>query len=661
MEKGIAAILFVILLSTSVLAAWNFDADSVTVDLTVKSGLEIDRKADAAIDYATAEVTFIPKNAASQSVISITGDPKPKSVKEGDYAFRWDSPVPDSPNFKISARVKSKNVFSKVGKTSFPYSGFPADIVSFTRPSENIDSNNSKIVEKASELATGESDYYKVVFKMADWTKDAVRYDLSTINTKATHKASWVLAKKEGVCDEITTLFIALLRSVGIPARFIAGIAYTDSPKFPLKWGAHGWAEVYFPGSGWVPFDVTYGQYGYVDPTHIKMKEAFDSAEPDTRYEWLGRNVDISADPIVVSADLVKHEGTVPDILRIDVAPLQERVGIGSYNIIEATVTNTLNSYVSSFLFLAKIEELELARTDQAIMLAPLETRKFYWLVKVLDSLDPGYTYTFPINVADIRNTSSNSVFYVIPGATVFSKEEMESVINAAASEEEKVFSKKLELNCSKEKELYYTYDEPKIDCKVRNAGNFPFKQLKFCFKDVCSTEDLSIAQEKSFSYGLKAPKAGINKVQFTIEGTDVSKSFFYDIEVMDEPKMDIVEIEHPLQMEFQQPYEVAFTLNKSSNSIPINATLTFDAAGLKKTVEFAELRADKKYLFNLDSEDLSTKPNNFVISVGYYDQNGKLYTAKQEFSISLVNVTFGQKMVIWLHDADKWLRNLFK
>ncbi|MBI5880648.1 hypothetical protein HZB90_00795, partial [archaeon] len=229
------------------------------------------------------------------------------------------------------------------------------------------------------------------------------------------------------------------------------------------------------------------------------------------------------------------------------------------------------------------------------------------------------------------------------------------------ASEEEKVFSKKLELNCSKEKELYYTYDEPDIVCVVRNTGNFPFKQLKFCFKEQCVTEDLSISQEKSFSYSLKAPKAGINKVQFTIEGTDVSKSFFYDIEVMDEPKMGIVELEYPSQMEFQQPYEVAFTLNKSSNSIPINATLTFDAAGLKKTVEFAELRADKKYLFNLDSEDLSTKPNNFVISVSYYDQNAKLYTAKQEFDVELVNVTFSQRMVIWLHDADKWLRNLFK
>jgi len=49
---------------------------------------------------------------------------------------------------------------------------------------------------------------------------------------------------------------------------------------------------------------VTYGQFGFVDPTHIKLKASFDSGEPDTRYEWLGRNVDVSATPIVVTADL---------------------------------------------------------------------------------------------------------------------------------------------------------------------------------------------------------------------------------------------------------------------------------------------------------------------------------------------------------------------
>ena len=72
-------------------------------------------------------------------------------------------------------------------------------------------------------------------------------------------------------------------------------------------------------------------------------------------------------------------------------------------------------------------------------------------------------------------------------------------------------------------------------------------------------------------------------------------------------------------------------------------------------------LKVDKKLLFNLNSQDLSTKPNTFTISVNYKDLNEKIYTEKEEFEIGLVNVSFGQRMVIFIHDLDRWLRNLFK
>jgi len=64
-------------------------------------------------------------------------------------------------------------------------------------------------------------------------------------------------------------------------------------------------------------------------------------------------------------------------------------------------------------------------------MLKPKETRSFYWLVKVIDSLDDGFTYTFPITAADSRNTTGNGEFYVVPGATVFTRDEMQRIIDA--------------------------------------------------------------------------------------------------------------------------------------------------------------------------------------------------------------------------------------
>ena len=72
-----------------------------------------------------------------------------------------------------------------------------------------------------------------------------------------TEPATWVYDNRQGVCDELTGLFISMLRELGIPARFVSGVSYTNLPEFAKPWGGHGWAEVWFPDVGWVPFDVT--------------------------------------------------------------------------------------------------------------------------------------------------------------------------------------------------------------------------------------------------------------------------------------------------------------------------------------------------------------------------------------------------------------------
>ena len=82
-----------------------------------------------------------------------------------------------------------------------------------------------------------------------------------------------------------------MARSLGIPARFSSGISYSTSDLFPEPWQPHGWAEVYFPGVGWVSFDITFGEYGYIDVTHIKLRDGFDPTEPATKFEWLAEDV----------------------------------------------------------------------------------------------------------------------------------------------------------------------------------------------------------------------------------------------------------------------------------------------------------------------------------------------------------------------------------
>ena len=78
-------------------------------------------------------------------------------------------------------------------KINFPIERLPEGIVQYTKPSETIDSNNEDIIRLASQLVAGEDDLYDAVFKIADWTKNNIQYDLSTLTAEVSQKASWVL------------------------------------------------------------------------------------------------------------------------------------------------------------------------------------------------------------------------------------------------------------------------------------------------------------------------------------------------------------------------------------------------------------------------------------------------------------------------------------
>ncbi len=63
----------------------------------------------------------------------------------------------------------------------------------------------------------------------------------------------------EGTCGVFSSAFVVLARSIGLPARVVAGwvIAPTDERQVVYADQAHQWAEVAFEGLGWVSFEPT--------------------------------------------------------------------------------------------------------------------------------------------------------------------------------------------------------------------------------------------------------------------------------------------------------------------------------------------------------------------------------------------------------------------
>jgi len=76
----------------------------------------------------------------------------------------------------------------------------------------------------------------------------------------------WFLfTQQEGYCTYYATSMVAMLRSLGIPARMAAGFAQGDYDPSLGQYvvrerDAHTWVEVFFPGYGWVEFEPTSAQ-----------------------------------------------------------------------------------------------------------------------------------------------------------------------------------------------------------------------------------------------------------------------------------------------------------------------------------------------------------------------------------------------------------------
>lgn len=74
----------------------------------------------------------------------------------------------------------------------------------------------------------------------------------------------YVVDEKHGDCGQVSLLYISLMRSLGVPARWESGWML-----HPGEVNMHDWAEVYYQGIGWVPVDVSFGRYTTSDDPRV--------------------------------------------------------------------------------------------------------------------------------------------------------------------------------------------------------------------------------------------------------------------------------------------------------------------------------------------------------------------------------------------------------
>ncbi|AWB43371.1 hypothetical protein DCC85_03455 [Paenibacillus sp. CAA11] len=108
---------------------------------------------------------------------------------------------------------------------------------------------------------------YEAVMAVKDYLQRTYPYTLNTKVPKQGHDFvdDFLFEQRTGYCDHFSTSMVVLLRTQGIPARWVKGFAPGEQDSSnPQKYhvrssDAHSWVEVYFGEAGWFPFEPTPG------------------------------------------------------------------------------------------------------------------------------------------------------------------------------------------------------------------------------------------------------------------------------------------------------------------------------------------------------------------------------------------------------------------
>ncbi|MFY3605457.1 transglutaminase family protein [Achromobacter xylosoxidans] len=112
------------------------------------------------------------------------------------------------------------------------------------------------------------------VLTLATAIHDRVAYEPGT--TDVTTAAGQVLALGHGVCQDHAHLFLACVRGLGVPARYVSGYLYTTAQHA----ASHAWADVWLAGAGWTSVDVTNRQFASDCHCRLAVGRDYDSASP---------------------------------------------------------------------------------------------------------------------------------------------------------------------------------------------------------------------------------------------------------------------------------------------------------------------------------------------------------------------------------------------
>jgi len=148
---------------------------------------------------------------------------------------------------------------------------------SFDRFLQLPDTLPQRVGDLAQEITQDKASVYDQIKAVEKYfSSHGFRYDKKEVAIPAEDQDyvdQFLFDTKVGYCDNFSTSMVVLLRSAGIPARWVKGFAPGNPGRISdglqeyqiTNDNAHSWVEAYIPGTGWMEFEPTIGFSGNVN------------------------------------------------------------------------------------------------------------------------------------------------------------------------------------------------------------------------------------------------------------------------------------------------------------------------------------------------------------------------------------------------------------